>query len=268
MTREPATARRSPAAWETVLVGGHESHDGRAIGGLRGARVTAVGRELYALTRRPAVVVPMTFGRDAELASQIAQVLRWNGRGREPGELLLAPPLGTTAHLVGWLRAAAGRPAVPDSPAPSVTGSTIESTGGPARDPTAAGPWAVLAVLVAAPSASAQEDAELYRVAHLVRRNSGLRWVEVALMGGQPDVAEAVARCHLLGARHVRVVPASFVRPDLPEGVSWAGPLLAPAALRELVGRRVETARDRWTRYADDGLAAVSAGHHHHDHSH
>lgn len=227
-----------------MLVGGHESRYGRALGDLPGATVTAVGRDLYALTRHPAVVVPMTLGRDTGLAAQIAQILRWNGRGREPGELLLAPPLGTSAHLVGWLRAAAGRAAVP-APSPD-------------------GPWAVL---VTAPSALAEEDAELFRVAHLVRRHSGLRWVEVALMGGDPDVAEGVSRCRLLGARQVAVVPASFAEPDLPEGVTWAGPLLTPASLEELVRRRVETARERWRRHADDGLAVASGDRHHH-HTH
>ncbi|MEU7987830.1 hypothetical protein AB0B56_23450 [Streptosporangium canum] len=238
-------ARRPPVERETVLVGGHESRYGRALGGLPGATVTAVGRDLHALTRRPAVVVPMTLGRDPGLADQIAQILRWNGRGREPGELLLAPPLGTIAHLVGWLRAAAGR-ATGQAPAPSPP----------------AGPRAVL---VTAPAASAEADAELFRVAHLVRRHSGLRWVEVAFTDGDPDIAEGVARCRLLGARHVTAVPASFAEPSLPEGVSWAGPLLAAASLEELVGRRVATARERWDRDADDGLAAA---HHHHDHSH
>ncbi|MER7133947.1 hypothetical protein, partial [Streptosporangium saharense] len=81
-----------------MLVGGHErGHVAAAPEGLEGARAVAVGRELYALTLRPAVVVPLTLGRDMRLVAQIAQVLRWNGRGREPGELLLAPPLGTAA---------------------------------------------------------------------------------------------------------------------------------------------------------------------------
>ncbi|GAA3118276.1 sirohydrochlorin chelatase [Streptosporangium carneum] len=245
-------APRPPTARRTVLVGGHESRYGLALGDLAEsgwAAVTAVGRDLYALTMSPAVVVPMTLGRDAELASQIAQVLRWNGRDREPGELLLAPPLGTAAHLVGWLRAAAGRVTPPEPPGPC-----------------AAEPGAVL---VTAPAATAEEDAELFRVAHLVRRHSGLRWVEVALTDGDPDVEEGVSRCRLLGARHVTAVPASFERPPLPEDVTWAGPLLAPAALRELVGRRAEAARDRWERHGDDGLAAASGGHHHHhDHGH
>ncbi|GHH62706.1 hypothetical protein GCM10017673_02380 [Streptosporangium violaceochromogenes] len=247
--RAPATAGRSPAAGETtrrtVLACGHESRSGRAIGAVAGATVTAVGRDLYALTRHPSIVVPMTLGRDATLASQVAQVLAWNGRGRAPGELLLAPPLGTTAHLVGWLRAAAGRAA------------------GPAR--AFEERWAAL---LAAPSASPEEDAELFRVAHLVRRYGGFRWVEVALMDGDPDVAEGVSRCRLLGARHVALVPASFAEPDAPDGVTWTGPLLTPAALRELVARRVATARERWDHRADDGLAAASGEHHHHHHHH
>ncbi|MER7131798.1 sirohydrochlorin chelatase, partial [Streptosporangium saharense] len=146
---------------------------------------------------------------------------------------------GTAAHLVGWLRAAVGRVA---------HASPVEPT----------------AVLLTAPSASAEEDAELFRVAHLVHRYGGPRWIEVAFVGGEPDIEEGVARCRLLGARRVTVVPASFARPALPEGVTWAGPLLTPAVMRELVGRRTGTARERWERHGDDGLAAVSHGHHHH----
>lgn len=106
-------------------------------------------------------------------------------------------------------------------------------------------------------------------MAHLVRRHGGFRWVEVALMDGDPDVAEGVSRCRLLGARHVAVVPASFAEPDLPGGVTWTGPLLTPAALGELVARRAAAARERWDRHAEDDLAAASGEHHHHhDHQH
>ncbi|MEV0972636.1 hypothetical protein [Microtetraspora glauca] len=230
---------------EVVLVGGHESGYGSALRGLCRETVTGVGSGLHTLTRRPAVVVPMTLGRDAGLVDDVAQVLRWNSRGREPGELLLAPALATADHLVGWIRAAAGRVAVPEPEE--------------------------RAILVAAPAASAAEDAELFRVARLARQHSGCRWVEVALIGGDPDVAEGVTRCRLLGARHVVVVPASFVEPVVPEGATGSGPLLSPVALEELVGRRVAAAEHRWAEHRDDGLAAAPSGrheHHHHDRNH
>ncbi|WP_174552418.1 sirohydrochlorin chelatase, partial [Microtetraspora niveoalba] len=229
-------------AREVVLVGGHESRSGAALRGLCREAVTGVGARLYASTRRPAVVVPMTLGRDAGLIEDVARVLRWTGRGREPGELLLAPPLATTGHLVGWIRAAAGRVAVPEPEE--------------------------RAVLVVAPAATAEEDAELFRVARLARQHSGCRRVEVALIGGDPDVAEGVARCRLLGARHVVVVPASFVEPEPSPGAVSAGPLLSPVALEELVRLRVGEAERRWAEHGDDGLAAASTTRHGHEHGH
>ncbi|WP_433212301.1 sirohydrochlorin chelatase [Microtetraspora malaysiensis] len=228
---------------EIVLVGGHESGYGGALSGLGRETVTGVGSGLHAVTRGPAVVVPMTLGRDAGLVDDAAQVLRWNSRGREPGELLLAPALATVNHLVGWIRAAAGRVAVPEPEE--------------------------RAVLVVAPAASAEEDAELFRVARLAREHSGIRRFEVALIGGDPDVAEGVTRCRLLGARQVVVVPASFVEPATPPGTIASGPLLSPAALEELIGRRVTAAEHRWAEHRDDGLAdAPSARHEHHHHDH
>ncbi|WP_157570368.1 sirohydrochlorin chelatase [Microtetraspora malaysiensis] len=225
---------------EVVLVGGHESGYGGALRGLCREMVTGVGSGLHALTRGPAVVVPMTLGRDAGVVADIARVLRWNSREREPGELLLAPPLATVDHLVGWIRAAARRVAVPEPEAG--------------------------AVLIVAPAATADEDAELFRVARLAREHSGCHRVEVALIGGDPNVAEGVTRCRLLGARQVVVVPASFVEPATPPGTIASGPLLSPAALEELIGQRVTAAEHRWDEHHDDGLVVAPSARHDHHH--
>ncbi|MDL4775852.1 MULTISPECIES: sirohydrochlorin chelatase [Thermomonosporaceae] len=248
------TARR------VVLVGGHETLAAGGEGGAGGPDGTAdgpipdvigTGRELYAAAALPGplAVVPMTLGRDPGLAAHAAQTLGRLAGHRAPGELLLTRPLGTPTHLVGWLRAAAGR--------------TPEGH----------------AALITAPASSPEQDAELFRIARLVRQYSALRWAEVALSGGDPDVPEAVDRCRRLGAHGVTVVPASFVgrralgldtsaRGRAP-AVRYGGPLLAPAALRRLVAERVAVAERHWDLGGGDGLAAAGTAHHHdHDHVH
>ncbi|MEW2357546.1 CbiX/SirB N-terminal domain-containing protein [Spirillospora sp. NPDC029432] len=216
--------------------GGHEAPPG-ACGTLGPGRDLAV-----ALADRPrAVVVPMTLGRDPELAPAAAQTLRWAARGAAPGDLLLAAPLGTTTHLVGWLRAAAVRAA----------------RGGDGGR----------ALLLVAPPGGPDDDAELFKVARLVWRHLRIPWVEVAFTGGEPDVPEGVERCRRLGAREVVLVPASLVPPPPCEGALTAGPLLGPAALAALVRRRAAEAEARWRRDGADGLADAAA-HHHHDHGH
>jgi sirohydrochlorin cobaltochelatase len=217
----------TPMFRDVLLVGGHEGLPGEGL---------AV-RDLHFLAARPgsAVVVPMTLGRDPELIEQTAQALKWAARERHAGELLLAGPLGTTTDLIGWLRAAACR-----------AGSD--------------------AVLIVAPASSPEQDAELFKVARLVRQYSPVRWVEVALIGGDPDVAEGVARCHRLGARDVTVLPAAFVLPEPVEGARIGGPLLGGAALAGLVRQRASAAARRWSRHADDGIEAVPHDRHTREH--
>lgn len=250
-----------------VLVGGHESAGGRALRGLPLPDVTVVrdGRELYravaGLRDRADVVhvVPMTLGRDAGLVADAARTLlalpprpaapgglsahgpRVAGSAPRPAPVLLARPFGTAQHLVGWLRAAANRV--------------------PAEE----------ALLVTAPAGDPFDDAELYRIARLVRQYGRHRTVEVALTGGDPGPAEGVERCRRLGAGHVTVLPAAFTVPDLPSGpVASTGPLLSPAAVAGVVGARVREAGARWDEHGDDGVAAgLSAAHDHgHNHSH
>ncbi|MGV9324555.1 sirohydrochlorin chelatase [Streptosporangium sandarakinum] len=235
-----------PDRRRVLLVGGHESRDGRCLPGPVGPgdpEVRAVGRDLHAALagRDRIVAVPMTLGRDPELPTVAAQTLRWAARERAPGDLLLAGPLGTTGHLVGWIRGAVTR-ALRD---------------GPPRQ----------AVLLVAPAAGPEPDAELFRVARLVRQYTSVRWVEVALVGGDPDVDEGVERCLRLGADGVVLVPASFVPVAPRPGVRTAGPLLGPASLATLVRERVAEAEQRWDRYGDDGLATVHHGHEH-EHGH
>lgn len=242
-----------PAGRRAVLpVGGHESIaaasevPGGTPDGPPG-EMYGPGRELRtALRDRPrAVAVPMTLGRDPGLATAAGQTLAWAARDRVPGDLLLAEPLGTVTHLVGWIRAAVTR---------VLRGGEFAG-----------------AVLLVAPAAGPEADAELFKVARLVWRYLPVRWVEVALAGGEPGVAEGVERCHRLGAGEVALVPASLVPPPpCPGTVPAAGPLLGPAALASLIRARAAEAERRWDRDGDGGLtvAARHAHTHHHSHSH
>nr|WSW65115.1 cobalamin biosynthesis protein CbiX [Streptomyces sp. NBC_00995] len=234
-----------------IAVCGHEAAYGRALDGVVDAGVTIVssGRELFrsiaAHGRRNAetVVVPMTLGRNPELVADTARTLRAVPAG-ERGTTVLAEPFGTAQHLVAWLRAAAVR--VPDT----------------------------AALLVTAPAGDPFEDAELHRIAALVRRHGRSGLVEVAFTGGDPDPAEGVRRCRLLGAQRVVLLPAAFVLPEVPEAqpvpVDRAGPLIPASALRRVLGERVADARRRRREHGDDGIAAglTAAENHGHSHTH
>ncbi|WP_326656108.1 sirohydrochlorin chelatase [Streptomyces sp. NBC_00385] len=234
-----------------IAVCGHEAAYGRALDGVVDAGVSIVssGRELFrsiaAHGRRNAetVVVPMTLGRDPELVADTARTLRAVPAG-ERGTTVLAEPFGTSQHLVAWLRAAAGR--VPETSA----------------------------LLVTAPSGDPFEDAELYRIAALVRRHGRGGLVEVAFTGGDPDPAEGIRRCRLLGAQRVALVPAAFALPEVPEAgtvpVDRTGPLIPASALRRVLGERVADARRRRREHGDDGIAAglTAAENHGHSHTH
>ncbi|WP_405406647.1 sirohydrochlorin chelatase [Streptomyces sp. NBC_01104] len=234
-----------------VAVCGHEAAHGRALDGVLDAGVDVVsnGRELFrsvtAHGRRgeETVVVPMTLGRDPELVADTARTLR-AVPAAERGTTVLAEPFGTAQHLTGWLRAAAGR--VPES----------------------------CALLLTAPSGDPFEDAELYRIAALVRRYGRRGLVEVAFTGGDPDPAEGVRRCRLLGAERVTLLPAAFALPQVPEEgalpVEPAGPLVPASALRRVLAERVADAWRRWHEHGDDGIATglTAAENHGHSHTH
>jgi len=261
---DPQSGRVSPGV--VVAVHGHESPDIGALRDLCGPQVVLVGRgrELFERVRgllaRPqrVCVVPMTLGRDPELAADAARALRALGPVGPVGErrVVLAEPFGTSQHLVGWLRAAAER----------VPAST--------------------ALLVTAPASDPFADAELYRVARLVRQYGEHRLVEVAFSGGDPDVDEGLRRCRALGAGRIALLSASFTPPkahgpcrsDTDEGVLAAGPLLSSAVVARVLDARVVQAWHRFDLHGWDGVdAALDAAHghgfghshsHDHDHSH
>ncbi|GAA1935495.1 sirohydrochlorin chelatase [Kitasatospora viridis] len=237
-----------------VLVGGHES--GRAaalrpqVEAGRAFRAVGVGRELaravteaLAHADRPVCVLPMTLGRDPRLVAETARALRWLTGPATHGRVALAEPFGAAVHLVGWLRAAAGRIAGDDR---------TEAT-----------------VLVTAPAGGPFDDAELFRIARLVRQHGTHRSVEVAFHGGDPGIAEGVDRCRRLGARRVVMLPAGF-GPAAPEPVPGAedgGPLLAPPALGEVLLARTQAALHR-LRHGEDGIAAGLDAEHGHGYPH
>lgn len=242
-----------PAA--VILVGGHESDGGRALpapGDLRapagGAdrplpQITASGRELErTLDRalrsrdpeRPVVVVPMTLGRDPRLISDTARTVRWAARIAGPGALALAPPFGTSDHLISHLRVACRR---------------------------LAGDGA--AILITAAAADPFDDAELYRVAALVHTYAPHALVEVGLRRPGHGLEDGLERCRRLGATRIAVVPADF---GVPDGAD--GPLLSAPAIASIVDARVATALHRLTHHHDDGVAAAHDADHHHGFAH
>ncbi|MFE5581147.1 cobalamin biosynthesis protein CbiX [Kitasatospora sp. NPDC056531] len=251
------TARQAPGIGPAtvVLAGGHESDGGRDLAALVEHRSTPTGpavhavaaagrplveavRSALAATAGPVCVVPMTLGRDPGLVADTARALRWLAADQGRGRLALTAPFGAAEHLIGWLRAAAG-------------------VGGEG------------AVLVTAPAAGPFEDAELFRIARLVRQYGRHRWVEVALAGGDPDPAEGAERCRLLGAAEVTAVPASFgpaLRTAL-SGVRDGGPLLRPSAIAGVVVARTSAAL-HLLGHGEDGIAAGLDAEHGHGYAH
>ncbi|MFE2460506.1 sirohydrochlorin chelatase [Streptomyces sp. NPDC059402] len=237
------TVRRSTV----VAVCGHESDGGRAVRDLLDPRVSCVpgGRELFRRVRasrtrgEDVCVVPMTLGRDPELVADAARTLL-GLTSRERAGTVLAEPFGTAEHLVGWLRAAAAR--VPED----------------------------RALLVSAPSGDPFADAELFRIARLVRQYGRHRTVEVALTGGDPDPAEGVRRCRALGAKRVVLLPAAWAAPPVPDPghCEPGGPLLTASATAGVLDARVGDAWHRRDRHGDDGLSRGLTAAHGHGHSH
>ncbi|CAL9483642.1 sirohydrochlorin chelatase [Streptomyces sp. enrichment culture] len=233
-----------------VAVCGHESDGGRALRDLldlMGPRVSCVsgGRELFRRVRasrsrgEDVCVVPMTLGRDPELVADAARTLL----GLTPEEragTVLAEPFGTAEHLVGWLRAAATR--VPED----------------------------RALLVTAPPGDPFTDADLFRIARLVRQYGRHRTVEVALTGGDPDPAGGVRRCRALGAERVVLLPAAWAAPTVPDPAHCepGGPLLTASATAGVLDARVGDAWHRRDRHGDDGLPRGLTAAHDHGHSH
>ncbi|ACU72612.1 conserved hypothetical protein [Catenulispora acidiphila DSM 44928] len=244
-----------------VIVGGHEGGGRVAVDPLveYGPLLCAAsaGRQLdeslyQALDSSdlPVCVVPMTLGRDPQLVAGIARTLTVLSRGAAAGRVVLAESFGTAALLTGWLRVA-------------VAGAARRHGG------------TDLAMLVTANAANRFDDAELFRIARLVKVQEGLPWVEVAFRGGDPDLAEGIDRCGRLGARRVAVVPADFgAGTDAPmsgvtdtpmPSVIDGGPLLSPSAISGMLATRVAGALLKLTR-GDDGIAAGLDADHGHGH--
>lgn len=237
-----------------MLVGGHESRQGveleRLLPSLPGAVVSPAGRSLHDRVRAllqagsdPVVVVPMTWGRDPVMVADTARTLHWLA-GAARGRVALSAPSGSLDHLVALLRAAAVRTAVdhPDA-----------------------------ALVVAAPRADPFDDAELHRVAHLVRTHGAGLGVEVACTDGDADLARVVGRARRLGAEEVVVVPAGFAAtgpgPAALDGATFAGPLLSDRALLRIVGERV-TAAVHDLAHGHDGIAEGLEADHGHGYAH
>ena len=236
----------------TVLVAGHESDGGAALAPIAdtlGAVVTTSGRPLNDVVTAlltegedRVVVVPMTWGRDPVMVADTAKTLRWISATTGAGRVAQSADFGTVDHLVAWLRRAAER--VSTRP-----GTTL---------------------VVTAPSGDPFDDADLHRVAHLVRTHGAGVPVEVACVAEPGDLVEAVRRARLLGADHVVVVPAGFARTPpagLPEDASFFGPLLSQEAVLEVVRRRVAAA-EHDLQHGDDGIAAGLLADHGHGYAH
>ncbi|WP_371619129.1 sirohydrochlorin chelatase [Streptomyces sp. NBC_00454] len=238
----PERPGRAPESAATVILAG--GHEGAAAAGAvsAGRPLAEAVRRALAASPEPVCVVPMTLGRDPGLIADCARALRWLGRDEGRGRLVLAPPFATVDHLTAWLRTAALK-AVREAPETS-------------------------AVLVTAPAAGPFEDADLFRVARLVRQYGHHRWVEVAFDGGDPDLAEGVERCRRLGAGHVALIRAAFAAPaEMPAGVLDTGPLLSEAALAQVVRARVQEALHRLA-HGQDGITEGLDAEHGHGYAH
>lgn len=235
----PGGAPESAAS--VILAGGHEG--GSAAGAVHPGRPLAEAvRAALAVSPEPVCVVPMTLGRDPGLIADCARALRWLSREEGPGRLVLAPPFATADHLTAWLRTAALK-AVREAPDTS-------------------------AVLVTAPAAGPFQDADLFRVARLVRQYGHHRWVEVAFDGGDPDLAEGAERCRRLGAGHIALIRAAFAPPaGLPAGVLDTGPLLSEAAIAQVVRARTQEALHLLA-HGRDGVAEGLDAEHGHGYAH
>lgn len=189
------------------------------------------------------VVVPMTWGRDPGMVADTAKTLSWLGAQAGPGRLAQSADFGTSDHLVAWLRRAATR------------------TG---RRPG-------VGLVITAPAANPFDDADLYRLGHLVRTHGAGVMVEVACVAEPADLALAVRRTRLLGVPDVVIVPAGFAR-TAPQGLppahaTFFGPLLSERALLEVIAQRVAAAEHE-LQHGRDGIAAGLLADHGHGYAH
>ena len=243
-----------PARAAVVIVGGHEGGAEVAVDPLveyrpllrassPASRLEQTVGQALDNTDLPVCVVPMTLGRDPRLVADAARTLMSLTGGAAAGRVALAEPFGTETLLTGWLRVAVAQ---------AVDLADAKDT----------------AVVLTARAANRFDDAELFLVAHLVRVEAGLPWVEVAFRGGEPTLAEVLSRCEQLGAHRFAVVPADFApasETPVTHGVINGGPLLSPSTIAGMLATRVASALFRLSR-GDDGIAAGLDADHGHGH--
>lgn len=263
----------SSCAERIVLVGGHESSDGTGLQRLVDVDhpwlTAAPGRSLASAVEtalaagQGVTVVPMTFGLDPTLIAETAKTLRWirerGGAGVGGGVgITLAQPFGTTDHLIAHLRGAAVR-----------------------LQRVAAG----AALVITAAHSDNFNDAEVHRVAHLVRVESATPEVAVALQrpchDPLPEVAERLRR---LGYARSGVIAAGFneITELLPtdhhstdhhstdqHSMIPCGRLMTTGAIQRIVAERVAVAQHA-AQHGHDGIdPALNADHDHgYAHSH
>ncbi|MCL3819295.1 hypothetical protein [Aeromicrobium wangtongii] len=249
------TCAEGPIA-TVVLVGGHESSYGTALPALTAhagpAMVTPVGGPLQHVVTRlldasagPVVVVPMTFGRDRRMVADTAKTLRWLSVDDAP-RVALAQPFGTIDHLTGWLRRAATqiRDATPDA-----------------------------AVLLTADASDPFDDAELYRIAHLVRTFGAGNEIDVGIVDNRGRTP-AIQRLQRLGFDDIVMVPAGFNRHlgagwlvDGTPQVRFHGPIMSDGAVADVVRQRLDAALHKLA-HGDTGIAAGLDADHGHGYAH
>ena len=236
-----------------VIVGGHEGGADAAVDPLveytpilraSSARqlLEQTVRQALDSTELPVCVVPMTLGRDPLLVADAARTLTSFTLGAAAGRVMLAEPFADATQLTGWLRVAVAGAA-------NLHGD---------KD---------LAMLLTAKASNRFDDAELFRIARLVKVQEDVPWVEVCFRDGEPDLAEGIDRCRRLGADRVAVIPADFraaTDTALP-GVVDGGPLLTPPSISGMLAKRVAGAMLRLSR-GDDGISAGLDADHVHGH--
>ncbi|MCR5978559.1 cobalamin biosynthesis protein CbiX [Gordonia jinghuaiqii] len=235
-----------PAPSQLILVRGHESGAGEELAELAATipecTVALPGSTLTEAVLRAgsggAVVVPMTFGRDAQMIAETARGLRWLSE-RHGATVALAPPFGTPDHLIGHLRAAARRVH--------------------AEQPDAA-------LVIAAHASEPFADAELHRIGHLVRAHGAGTEVEVCLLHSPQDAESTAERLQRLGYPVGVVVPAGFSTRfgiDTVPHLRMYGPLMRPAAMARVIAARRDEAYASLIRGDNGILAALAASHDH-----
>lgn len=240
------------------MVGGHESNYGKDLEYLRdalpGVAIVTAGRPLQtALSRALAasdadvVVLPMTFGRNPTLVADTAKTMKWLAGNGGSGRMVLSASFGTADHLTAWLRTAA---------------TNVQSSGDDS------------ALLLVAGKSNPFDDAELFRIAHLVRTHGTGTEVEASCIGDDTDLAVSLARLRRLGHDHTVLVPASFSQASTAPlglgafgGARFYGPIMSARAVLQVIGDRCAAAVHELS-HGRDGIAAGLLADHGHGYAH